>query len=145
MLRMRESDKHFLWSMFGATGIILFWKGVWEGVGGLPFLENPWASLFIGAVMLTFSGIIFKEFDPLGGVEKGALKILQTVQNHPKKHEYTFKYYDKAKKQDREIEAKNIKSIEKNILAFHEKGREFFVPVHRVKSVHKGKEIIWRM
>lgn len=64
---LRETDKHFLLSMFIATGMILFWKGLWEGVGSLPVLDNAWVDLFIGAVMLTLSGVIFSEFDPLGG------------------------------------------------------------------------------
>ncbi|MBW2965082.1 DUF504 domain-containing protein [Candidatus Woesearchaeota archaeon] len=143
-MMLRESDKHFLWSLFGAVGIILFWKGIWEGVGGLPLLESGWVSLFVGLVILTFSGIIFREFDPLGGVEKGVMKILHSVHEHPQKHEFTIHYYDKIKKKNVEVSAKDIKRIEKNMLCIHEKDGEKFIPIHRVMAVHRKGEAIWK-
>jgi len=142
---MRESDKHFLFAMYSATAIILFWKGVWEGVGSLPFLENPWFSLFVGAVMLTISGTILREFDPLGGLEKGALKILNYVNNHPQKHQFTVKYLDKKFGKNRTIRGKTIKHIEKNIISIHEGNKEIFVPIHRVMSVHQNGKMIWKL
>ncbi|HLC64533.1 MAG TPA: RNA repair domain-containing protein [Candidatus Nanoarchaeia archaeon] len=141
---MRETDKHFLLAMFSATGIILFWKGIWEGPGSLPIIENAWVSLFIGAAMLTFSGIIFSEFDPLGGIEKGALKVMHSVHNHPKKREFSVRYYDDLRKNDVELKAEHMKHIEKNIVAFHHKGREIFIPIHRIRAVHRKGEVIWR-
>ena len=145
MYKLRESDRHFLWSIFGAAGIILFWKGIWEGIGSLPLLENPWVSLFVGLVVLTFSGIIFREFDPLGGVEKGTLKILHHVHSHPKKKEFSIRYYDRVQKKEISVNAKHIRHIEKNMLAMHQKGREVFIPMHRIRAVHRKGEDIWRM
>jgi uncharacterized protein (UPF0248 family) len=141
---MRESDKHFLWAMFGATGIIMFWRGIWEGVGSLPILENVWVSLFVGLSILTFSGLIFREFDPLGGLEDSALKIMNSVHNHPEKHTFTIKYYDNMLKKEIEISAKNIKQIEKNIIAIHEGTKELFIPIHRIRSVHKLGKCMWK-
>ncbi|HII71755.1 TPA: DUF504 domain-containing protein [Candidatus Woesearchaeota archaeon] len=144
MYHMRESDKHFLWSMIGATGVILFWRGIWEGIGSLPFIENVWVSLFVGLAILTFSGAIFREFDPLGGIEKGALKMVHTVHSHPHKEEFTFRYYDKLQKKEIEVNAEHIKHIEKNVIAVHERNKEIFIPIHRVRAVHRKGEVIWR-
>lgn len=142
---LRETDKHFLMAMFSATGIILFWKGIWEGIGSLPLLESPWVSLFIGTLMLTVSGILFSEFDPLGGLEKSTLKIINYVHHHPQKHEYKIRYYDTLQKTEKEIEAKHIKHIEKNVVILHEGGKESFIPIHRVKSVHRKGSLIWKL
>ncbi len=140
-----ERDKHFLLAMFTATGIILFWKGIWEGVGSLPFLENPWVSLFVGAAMLTLSGIIFSEFDPLGGIERGIHKIIHHVNTHPKRHEFYIKYHDAVQKKERKIHAKNIIRIEKNIISYLERGREVFIPIHRIRSVHRKGKVVWKL
>ncbi|MFH1668569.1 MAG: RNA repair domain-containing protein [Candidatus Woesearchaeota archaeon] len=142
---MRESDKHFLWSLFGAVGVILFWKGIWEGVGSLPLVENGWVSLFVGLAILTFSGMIFREFDPLGGLEKGALKILHSVHNHPQKHEFTIHYYDKVKKKNVEVKANYLKHIEKNNLSIHTKDKEIFIPIHRVSAISRNDVVVWKL
>jgi len=142
---MSESDKHFLWSLAGATGVILFWKGIWEGVGGLPIIASPWVSLFLGLVILTFSGLIFREFDPLGGIEKGVLKVLSDVQHHPKKHEFHIIYFDSIQKKNVKFMASDIRHIEKNSMSVHEKGREIFIPIHRVLEIHRNGEIVWKV
>jgi uncharacterized protein (UPF0248 family) len=131
--------------MFVATGVILFWKGLWEGVGSLPVLDNAWVDLFVGAVMLTLSGVIFSEFDPLGGIEKGALKTMNFVHQHPMKHEFLIKYFDSIKKKVVELEARHIKHIEKNVIVVHKGGKESFIPIHRVRSVHRKGELIWKL
>ncbi|MBI5391266.1 DUF504 domain-containing protein [Candidatus Woesearchaeota archaeon] len=146
MYKLRESDKHFLWSLFSAIGIVMIWKGIWEGIGSLPIIENPWVSLFIGLIMLTFSGIIFKEFDPLGGLEKGIADIMNHIQHHPKKHEFSVKYYDSLKKKEVLIAARDIHHLEKNMVAIiGEGGKEVFVPMHRIRSVHRKGKLIWKM
>ncbi len=151
--KLRETDRHFLMSLVGATGIILFWRGLWGGIDSFtnfssPFLQifaSPWVSLFFGLVILTFTGLIFAQFDPLGGIEGGVMSAVQKVANHPRKHEFIIKYYDKLQKKDVEISAKNIRQIEKNILLIHEKGKEVFIPLHRVKSIHRFGKTIWRL
>jgi len=142
---MRESDKHFLWSLFGATGIIFFWKGIWEGLGSLPVIENVWVSLFLGLLILTFSGMIFREFDPMGGLERGALKMLHHVHGHPHRHEFTIKYFDSMTKKEVEVSAANLKHIEKNSLCIHEGKQELFIPLHRVRSIHRKGTTIWKL
>lgn len=150
----REQDKHFLWSLFAAAGAILAWRGVWEGlyvffedVAGLPYLADPWVFLFVGLAMLTFSGMIFKEFDPLGGVEKSVNRMMHYVHNHPKREEYLVKYHDKEQKKNFSFRADKIRHIEKNTLVVeHPQGaKELFIPLHRVTEIlHKGKTY-WRL
>ncbi|PIN87016.1 hypothetical protein COV19_01705 [Candidatus Woesearchaeota archaeon CG10_big_fil_rev_8_21_14_0_10_44_13] len=143
---LRESDKHFLWSLIGAIGIILFWRGIWGGIDILPSpLDRPELSFFLGLAILTFSGLIFKEFDPLGGLEKGVIDVLHMIQSHPEKKDYMITYHDKLNKKDVNIRADDIKQFEKSMLLIHEGGKEIFIPLHRIKSIHKKGEVIWRM
>lgn len=145
MYHLSESDKHFALAMIGATGVILFWKGIWEGIGSLPIIENVWVSLFVGLVILTFSGILFKEFDVLGGLDKSITRTLHFVHSHPQRHQFTIQYYDKLQKKEKEIKAQDIIQIEKGTLAVHENGREIFLPFHRIRSVKKNSTIFWKL
>lgn len=143
----REQDKHFLWSIFVALGAILAWRGVWEGIYEIPYIADPWVFLFIGFAMLTFSGIIFKEFDPLGGVEKSVNRMIHHIHNHPKKEEFVVRYHDKEQKKNYSFGADKIKHIEKNtVVVEHPQGsKELFIPIHRITEVvHKGKTY-WKL
>ena len=100
-MALREQDKHFLSSLFWAISIIFVWKGLWEGIYSLPFFGDlrcpgnisletctPLVFLFIGFAMLTFSGLIFKEFDPLGGGDKENTQKIQKVKTQPQKQQF---------------------------------------------------------
>lgn len=143
---LREQDKHFLSSLYIAIAVIFTWKGIWDGIYEIPY-TNPFVFLFLGFAMLTFSGAIFKEFDPLGGIQKAVQKTLHSVQVHHDKKNFEFKYYDKAQKKDVKIPAKWVKKIEKGALVAvppHQK-QELFIPMHRVTEVlYKGKQY-WRL
>lgn len=151
---LREQDKHFLWSLYVAVGVILVWKGIWEGMYSVPELlglpesvSNPFVFLFIGFAMLTFSGIIFKEFDPLGSLDKTTLKMMHFVQSHPQKDEFVIKYQDKERKKEVGVKGERLKEIEKGALVVKhpEKKQEVFVPLHRVTEVwHRGK-LYWKL
>jgi len=144
---MREQDRHFLWSLLAALGIILVWKGLWEGWYYIPVIGNEWVALFVGFTILTFSGIIFKEFDPLGSLEKSVNKIANVVNNHHEKHQFGIKYKDKSQKKEILVSAKDLKHIEKGSLVMADKdnGQELFIPLHRLSEVtYKGKTY-WRL
>ncbi len=146
-MMVREQDKHFLWSLYVAVAIIFTWKGLWEGIYEIPYIGDPFVFLFIGLVMLTFSGVIFKEFDPLGGINKAVFAIISHIKADPHKQEYVLKYYDKERKKHLTIDARRIRRVEKGavVLKHHAKNQEVFIPAHRITEVlYKGKRY-WRL
>ena len=150
-MALREQDKHFLSSLYSAVSIIFIWKGLWEGIYEIPvvskYIGDPFVFLFLGLTMLTLSGVIFKEFDPLGGVDKAINKILHFVHNHPHKKDFSILYYDRGKKKELLIPAGQLKSIEKGTLVVQHTHRreEVFIPAHRIREVlYKGKPY-WRL
>src|SRR3990167_6777661 len=126
---LREQDKHFLSSLYIAIAIIFTWKGIWDGLYEIPFLGQlscpsfisletytPLVFLFIGFAMLTLSGAIFKEFDPLGGIQKAVNTTLHSIHIHHDKKNFQFQYYDKTQKKYIRIPAPWVKKIEKGAL-----------------------------
>ncbi len=151
LFKIREQDKHFLWSLYAAVSVILVWKGLWEGVYEIPYfsdyLGDPWVFLFIGFAMLTFSGIIFNEFDPLGGVEKAVGKTIAAIQKHPDKKNFRIKYFDKNQNKNLTIDAKYIRGVERQALIVKHptKKQEMFIPFHRLKEVLYKDKLYWRL
>jgi len=159
-MALREQDKHFLSSLYIAIAIIFTWKGIWDGLYEIPFLGSlscpsfisletctPLVFLFLGFAMLTISGAIFKEFDPLGGIQKAVNKTLHSINIHHDKKNFQFKYYDKEQKKEVIIPALWIKKIEKGALVVvsPQQKQEMFIPLHRVTEVlYKGKRY-WRL
>ena len=136
-----EDIKKYCWYFFGIIGVVLFWAGVWDGLGHLPYIEKPWVSFLLGVIMLSFSGVIFKGANPLWESERNVASVIKKIHQHPLKHEFMIKYKDMAYKKELPLSAKNLKDIEKEFLVFIEKdGREIFVPFHRITQIlHKGK------
>jgi len=140
-----ETLKRYFWAWFGAVAVIAFWAGIWDGPGYLPYLENPWISLGVGAIMLISSGYLFKEFDPLEEMEQNVVTMARKVHKHQKKHEFHFKFHDHLLKKDILYEAKHLKAIEKGFLVFVGKeGKEIFVPAHRIKEVLHKMNSYWK-
>jgi uncharacterized protein (UPF0248 family) len=136
-----EKMKLYFWYMFGVVGIVFFWAGVWDGIGNLSYLQNPWISLLVGILMLTLSGLFFKGENSFWGAEKTAETILHKVHKHPQKQEFHIKYHDRLKRKDVAINAGGLQRIEKGFLVILQRGKtEIFIPIHRVTEVlHKGK------
>ncbi|HLD01159.1 MAG TPA: RNA repair domain-containing protein [Candidatus Nanoarchaeia archaeon] len=143
---LREQDKHFLASLYVAIAVIFTWKGIWEGVYEIPYLGDPFVFLFIGFAILTFSGLIFKEFDPLGNIQKAVEKTIQEVHNHPERDKFMLKYHDQHHKKDILIPAKMIHKIEKGTVIINQgKKQETFIPLHRIIEItYQGKKY-WRL
>ena len=135
-----EDVKQYFWYIFGIMGVVFFWAGTWDGLGNLGPLENPWVSFGVGAVLLSLSGLLFKDANPLWEPEKAVKTEAKKVHRHPQKHEFHFKYADHIKNKEQVIHAKNLKRVEKEFLVFLDEGKERFVPLHRVTEIlHKGK------
>lgn len=131
--------KRYFWNVLGVIGVVFFWAGIWDGLGNLGYLVNPWASLITGALLLLVSTLVFKKIS-LKMTEMPILSLIYRVHKHPKKHEFHIKYYDKLKRKHFIFPASEIKRIEKSFLILKKKQKEFFIPVHRVAGIlHKGK------
>ena len=136
----REDMQRYFWYFFGVLGVVLFWAGVWDGIGNLSFLKNPFFSLILGLSLLCLGGIIRKT-DNIDQQELLAHKVLREIHHHPQKHEFHVKYLDKFRKEEVIIAAQQLQRIEKGFLVLLEKGgKELFIPIHRVTEVlHRGK------
>ena len=137
---LREQDKHFLWSLLIAIGIIFVWKGLWEGLYEIPYIGNEWVALFLGLAILTFSGIIFKEFDPLGNINKSAKKIVSKIYSHPEKGRYKLKYHDQHAKKDFLVNVEDIVHVSNDTINIKLGGKEFFIPSYQIKEVTKDNK-----
>ena len=142
---MREQDKHFLWSLLIATGIILSWESLLSLIAKVPYVNDPRVGFFIGFAILTFTGVIFKQFDPLGGLEKSVEKVVKQISQHPQRKEYTFFYKDKNSKKEISFSASMIAEIEGKTLIVKNKRGEIFVPLHRISKIHHGDKLYWRL
>ncbi len=136
----REDMQRYFWYFFGVLGVVLFWAGVWDGVGNIAFLKNPLLSLIIGLILLFIGGIIRKT-DNADQQELLAHNVLKEVHHHPQKQEFHVKYFDKMNKKEVLIGGEQLHRLEKGFLVLLEKGgKELFVPIHRVTEVlHNGK------
>jgi len=138
MIRIYQLKRYF-WSIFGVLGVVLFWAGVWDGIGYLPWFHNPLVCLLVGFVILGASGILFKEFDPLGMSEKKKILSLHHVYSHPQRHQFSIKYYDHIKRSNITISAKKLRKIENEaFLNIEEAGKEVFIPIHRIKEIFRN-------
>lgn len=146
-MALREQDKHFLASLYSAAAIIFVWKGLWEGLYELPYIGDAFVALFVGFTMLIFSGLIFKEFDPLGGLEQAVLKKLEIVIHSPEKGNFEVRYNDKMLKKELSIPAKYVHKIEEAgmIVVDPIKKSELFIPLHRVTEILYNGKRYWRL
>lgn len=143
--RIREEDRQFLYSLLYATGIILFWRGIWEVSYEIPLLENVYFCLFVGLFILTITGYIYREFDVFKEKSRRVSQVLHEVARASKKGEpYKVNYYDDIKGDEHEFDPEKIKKIETDFIVFEEKGHEVFIPIYRITRVFKGKQVIWK-
>ncbi|MBI4150379.1 DUF504 domain-containing protein [Candidatus Woesearchaeota archaeon] len=61
-----------------------------------------------------------------------------------KPEEYTFYYLDRITNEHKAIRFAEIKRIEGNFLYLERDGEETAIPLHRIKYVKRGNEIIWQ-
>lgn len=60
-IRISLSHRPILYALIGGTGIVLFWKGVWETAGFFSFLHGP-GSIILGTVILLLTGLLVSFF-----------------------------------------------------------------------------------
>ena len=138
--RLREEDRQFLYTLLYATGIILFWRGVWEITYELPIVKNPYVVFFLGLFILTVTGYMYKEYDPFSQRIKKLNKVIHdAIQQHKRGTLHTLYYYDDIGGHDHKILPHNIRKVEGDFIIVEEKGHELFVPLNRVTRIHKGR------
>ena len=143
--KLHEEDRQFLYALLYATGIILFWRGVWEASARLPLLNNIYFSLFVGLLILTLTGYMYREFDPLASRLRKIGKLVHDAVNLAKRGQaHHISYYDELGKHDHKLHAHSVKKVEHDFLIVEENGHERFIPLSRITKIHKGNEVIWR-
>lgn len=136
-----DEIKRYSWFTFGILGVVFFWTGVWDGIGGLPYLNNPLISLLIGIFLLGISKSVLRGADPFwGGEDNRTASAIQKVKKHKLSHEFDIKFKDKHKHRMQSIKANKLKEIEKGFMVLVDEGKEIFIPLHKVTEIsHKGK------
>ncbi len=144
--KLRESDKQFLLALLAVTGVVFFWRGTWLIMDITPILENAFVSFAIGLAIMTFSGVIYREFVPEEEVPTPVLDIINEAFKHPEKKRklYVIKYYDAIANKRREVVHAKIKKVEHNFLITERDGEEHFIPIHRVKEIHAKGKVVWK-
>ncbi|VVB81798.1 Uncharacterised protein [uncultured archaeon] len=142
---LREEDIQFLYSLLYATGIILFWRGIWGIADFTPLLKNVYFCFFVGLLILTLTGYMYKEFDPFSQRYRKIQKLIHNVVSLTRQGQpHEIYYYDEVGKHDHKLLPGKIKRIEHDYIVIDEKGHEQFIPMHRISRVHKGKQVIWK-
>ena len=142
---LREEDRQFFYSLLYATGIILFWRGVWEASYEIPLLENVYFCLFVGLFILTVTGYMYREFDPFSARLRKITKMVHDAVAMAKRGEaHHISYYDEVGKHDHKLHAHSVKRVEHDFLVVEEKGHERFIPMNRITKIHKGTDVIWK-
>lgn len=146
MYKLSDSDKHYLGALVVLVGVIFFWRGLWDVTYLIPVVENPFVSLFLGLTIITLTGVVFKEFDPFAGKLQKTMDILNEIvsHKHDKEKNFKIKYFDEVSGKHHFIQHHKIKKIESNFIVFEEKGREVFIPMHRIHEIHQHNKIIWK-
>lgn len=146
LFKPTERDKRYFAALLVVTGVVIYWRGVWDTLYEIPILNNPLVSLFIGLLVITFTGVVFAEFDPLKEKTERAIDLLHTIMRHKgeRKKKYTIKYYDLLSKKHFELPHHKIDKIERNYIVIEEKGREIFIPIHRLEKITENNKTIWK-
>ncbi len=144
-LHLSDQDKTFLMSLAYATGIILFWRGIWEGSAEIPILDNAWVSLFLGLTILTLTGWIYTQFDAFSLRTNRLLNALTNViHDETKGVKHFISYFDELTNKHHRVAVSHVRRVEQHHVVIEKDGREFFVPVHRISAMHRGKTLVWK-
>ncbi len=126
--RIYLSKHKFLYSLLAATGVVLYWRGIWhtadflQSLGGIFWLIfSPIGSLILGIVILVFIGLLVQEFIGseviISGLKKEKADIDKTEKELKKEEEEIQKerelleeIYDKIENIEEKLE--NIENAE---------------------------------
>ena len=92
--RMFLSHYPILYAFLTGAGIILFWRGIWHTADTMPFLENSFVSIFVGAILLMAMGTLISSFIGneiiISGIkkEKTAVERIVAAEEQDLAHEF---------------------------------------------------------
>jgi hypothetical protein len=140
----RENIKRYFQVLVYLTGIIIFWRGLWDLAAQTPYIENPYVSMVVGLLILTLSGYIYYEaaFMRKGTHRYNTLKA--AVEQARGEKGWTLKYYDDLSEEDKTVRATYIHKIEKSTIVLRKGNREEFVPLHRLTLIKDKNRIVWK-
>lgn len=92
-VRTALSRQPIIYAIIGGTGVILFWKGIWETAGFFPLLHGV-GSIILGMIILLMSGLLVSVFIGdsviLSGL-KGEKKLVEKTEEEIADEEHTDK------------------------------------------------------
>lgn len=142
---LRDEDRQFFYALLYGVGIVLFWRGVWEVSYEIPLIKNVYFALFVGLFIITVTGYMYREFDPLSSRFRKLNRLVHDVMGLSKRGQaHHISYYDEMGKHDHKIHAHMVKRVEHDFIVFEEDGHERFIPISRLTKIHKGNEVIWK-
>ena len=59
-MRSLKTHHKVLFTLIGASGVILVWRGLWGIFDTTPFLNHPVASFVVGLTLVIASGFLFR-------------------------------------------------------------------------------------
>ncbi len=140
-----ETLKKYGLSLIAFIAIVLFFDGVYGGIGGLPIIEEWWASITIGLTMLALSGFVYKLSEPLDSIEEIASSALHPLSDHPEKHNFSIIYMDKVAKKNLNLPLHNLIKVDaKSAIFKNELGQEIFIPLSRITHAMYKDKIHWQ-
>jgi uncharacterized protein (UPF0248 family) len=142
--RLSEQDKGFLQALAYAVGVVMLWKGIWEGSNEIPLISNPWVSLFLGLAILSLTGWLFGQFDVFSMRINNLSNLVNNVIHQAKKgilHE--IYYYDESTGKHHKIPVSRIKKVESGNLVIQGEKHEQFIPLHRISHVKRKGKLIY--
>lgn len=70
-------------------------------------------------------------------------EILNKIKWTGKPEEHTLGIYDRKENKIIKIPMKNIASIDKTFMLIKQEGIEKEIPLHRIRKIWKGEQLIW--
>jgi hypothetical protein len=62
MNRIKLSHSPIFYAFLTGAGIILFWRGIWHAADEIPFLQDSYVSIVVGATLLLAIGTFISSF-----------------------------------------------------------------------------------
>jgi len=146
LFNISSKDKKYLTALLGATGVIIFWRGLWEGADLIPIVKEPIVSIFIGLAILTFTGVIYEEFYKVEmHVQRGSEALGKIWKRLKKQKDYKIHYLDSITSKVHSFKCSDVVDIENDYVIIKHKKKEFFIPMKRVHAVkHKSGKVVWK-